>query len=262
MSLSIVKAKLIRRLYLRRSREREGLVLVEGVRGVKEALLAGAEAKFALVAPGLEASPGGTALSDRLESEVEVIGVEDSELAELSATEAPQGVLLVCGEPRGSLDMLQDSVAPLLLLDGIQDPGNVGTLIRTARGMGFAGAICLDGTADPWTPKAMRASAGAAFGLPIVRTPWDEVERWIVSEGITLLAGEAQGSDVATARPEGRWCLAVGNEGAGLRDGIRAAAHLVCIPMPGGLESLNVSIAGAILMYALTQPITPASEGE
>lgn len=262
MSLSIGKAKLIRRLHHRRSREREGMVLVEGVRGVEEALAAGAEARLAVVAPGLEALPGGRPLSDRLHAAAEVIEVDDNALAELSATESPQGVLLVCSEPSGTLEMLVASAAPLLLLDGVQDPGNVGTLIRTGRGMGMGGAICLDGTADPWSPKAVRASAGAAFGLPIVRSPWEEVAPWIVREGITLLAGEASGSDVATGRPEGRWCLALGNEGAGLREGIRAAAHLVRIPMPGGLESLNVSIAGAILIYALTRPVTPASEGE
>lgn len=262
MSLSIGKAKLVRRLHRRRSREREELVLVEGVRAVGEALSSGAVTKFALVGPGLEASPGGLALAERMAGAGEVIEIEDTQLAELAATENPQGVLLVCSEPVGNLEMLRDSAAPLLLLDGVQDPGNVGTLIRTARGMGMAGVICLDGTADPWTPKAVRASAGSAFGLTVVHTPWEELEPWIEQEGITLLAGDARGGDVAIARPESRWCLAVGNEGAGIRDEIRAAAQLVRVPMPGDLESLNVSIAGAILMYALTQPNICASEAE
>lgn len=261
MSLSVGKAKLIKRLHRRRSRAREGMVLVEGVRAVGEALSKSPDVRFSVVAPDLGASPEGLELRERLSASGEVLEVDQAALTELTSTTNPQGVLLVVREPRVGLDTGSDSHGPVLILDGIQDPGNVGTLIRTARAMAVGTVICLDGTADPWIPKAVRASAGAVFGIPVVSALWEETRDWISREGVTLLAGDVYGSDVAAERIEGRWGLVLGNEGAGVRDGVRDAAHPVCVPMPGGFESLNVSVAGAILLYALTQPIIHSPGG-
>ena len=260
MGLSKRKRKLIGRLRGRRTRPREGEVLVEGPKTVEEALSAGVEARFAVVDPSLEASPGGRRLLEALEGAgVPVERVEADELAELSDTEAPQGVLLVCAEPDRSLaDVLASPEARLLVLDGVQDPGNLGTLARAARAFALDGLVALDGTVDPWNPKAVRAAAGASFRIPVVKAPWSEVGPVLRQARVTLIVAEADGRDVGEGAPPAPWALAVGNEGSGIRPEVAEAAdERVAVPMPGGAESLNAGVAGAVLLYALTRREEP-----
>lgn len=256
MGLSQRKRKLVARLRSRRTRGREGLFLVEGVRGAEEAMDAGVQVRFAVVSDGLSTGERGGALAGRLEgSGVAVERVDAPELASISDTETPQGVLLVCVEPAWSLDALDPgSGGRLLVLDAVQDPGNLGTLVRAARAFALDGVLALDGTVDPWNPKSVRAAAGAGFGLPILRASWDEVEPWLEARDVRLLAADAAGMDVAHVSVEAPWALAVGNEGQGVRAGVlRLADARVAVPMPGGTESLNAGVAGSILLYSLTR---------
>ncbi len=254
MPLSDRRRRAIRRLGVRKLREREQLVLVEGIRAVEEALEGEAEVRFAVVGPHLAASPRGERLLRRLAGlGVPVEDVEEEELEVLGRTETSQGVLLVCREPEAGLEHLAGVRTGLLVLDGVQDPGNVGTLVRTARAFGLAGVVVLEGTADPWSPKVVRASAGAVFRLPVVRAPWARVEVWLEGEGVPVVAAHAEGEDVRALALRAPWALVVGNEGAGVRHDVLARAALrVAVPMPGGADSLNAGVAGAILLYALT----------
>jgi TrmH family RNA methyltransferase len=253
MSLSQRRSQLIGRLRHRRTRVREGLVLVEGVRAVGEALAAGADISFACVSPRLEQTAEGTALRERLEGVTrEVTALDDDELAALADTEHSQGVLLICREPQGDPENVEGSV---LVLDAVQDPGNVGTLVRAAVAFGVNAIIVLDGTADPWSPKAVRASAGMAFRLPLHPLPVDELLELLRRTGTELLIATAGGLDVRRVTVGERWALAVGNEGAGVRSRLRVAgAREVAVRMPGPAESLNAGVAGAILLHALTGP--------
>ena len=141
----------------------------------------------------------------------------------------------------------------MLLLDAIQDPGNMGTLIRAARAFGVTTVVALDGSVDPWNPKAVRASAGASFHLDVVRAPWADVGPWLERCTVEVLAADAAGRDVSEVEPKAPWALAVGNEGAGLRPEITQAAVLkVGIPMEAEVDSLNAGVAGSILLYVLT----------
>ena len=252
MGLSRERGRLIERLRRRRTREREGLFLVEGIRSVGDALAAGVPARFAVVSPRLRELAGGDSLWERLaRSGVETAEVTDAAFAVLPATEAPQGVLIVCPEPRN--DPANLPAGALLVLDGVQDPGNVGTLIRAAAAFGVAGVIALDGTVDPYSTKAVRASAGAVFRTRVLMASWDEIEGNLRARGPLLIA-DMDGSDVASLAPRGEWALVVGSEGAGPRASVRdAAAGAVRVPMPGGAESLNAGVAGAILLYVLTR---------
>ncbi len=237
-------------------RSREGLVLVEGLRAVQEVLDAGAEVRFGLLSPSLLESPRGRALRQRLEEAGAQIDVVDEEVLErVSDTETPQGAVLVCPEPSASLeDVLAEAGGRILILDAVQDPGNVGTLIRAARAFALTGVIALDGTADPWNPKTVRASAGHAFGIPVLKASWQEVRSALEHRGIPLLVAEAAGTDVAACDRAAPWALTVGNEGAGPRDEVlAAAAERVKVPMPGGTESLNAGVAGSVLLYALSR---------
>jgi TrmH family RNA methyltransferase len=254
MSLSARKRALVGRLRKRSTREREGLFLVEGLRGAREALDKEAEIRFAVCSQRVRANQDGPTLLEALDrAEVEVSWTDDRELDALSDTESPQGVLLVCREPAWKLEDL-DTAAGVLVLDGLQDPGNVGTLVRAASAFGLGGVVALEGTVDPWNPKVVRAAAGAVFSIPVLVIPFAEVQRWLEVADTDLVVSEPSAPDVASYRPAGRWALAVGNEGAGVRPSVaRAARARVGVPMSGDAESLNAGVAGAILMYVLTQ---------
>ena len=229
-------------------------MLVEGVRSSAEALAAGADISFAVRSPRLLDTEAGRALASALAARgAETDEVDDADLAELSDTQHPQGVLCVCSEP--SLDLAQlrsRNPSTLLLLDGLQDPGNLGTLIRAARAFGVDAVIVLDGSVDPWNPKAVRAAAGASFHMHIARAPWAEARPWLEEQRIEILAADPAGDDVRSFQPGVSWALAVGNEGAGLRaDVASASTRSVAIPMPGSAESLNAGVAGSILLFGL-----------
>ncbi len=252
--LSKSKRQLIERLKTRKGRPREGLVLVEGVRSSASALAAGADVRFAVRSPrSLDIEAGRALASTLAETGSAIYELDDADLTGLSDTEHPQGVLCVCAEPSLDLSGLREhNPSTLLLLDGLQDPGNLGTLIRAAQAFGVDAVIVLDGSVDPWNPKAVRASAGASFHVPVVRASWAEASPWLEEQGTEIIAADPHGDDVRSFEPGPSWALAVGNEGAGLRAEVAAAStRRVAIPMPGGAESLNAGVAGSIVLYSM-----------
>lgn len=245
----------IRGLHRRKAREREGRFLAEGVRVVEELLAAGVVLRVAVVSSAIEDTERGARLAARLKAATEVRRVPDSELRELADTATTQGVLVVADIPSAPLSGLSPEPGSVaLLLDGVQDPGNLGTLARSAAAFGCGALLCLPGTVDPWNPKAVRASAGALFRMPVAQPSSLELDDWLDRHRYALLGADAAGAPVLDEPPPGRVALAVGNEGAGLSDGLRARCdRLVSVPMRGGTESLNVAVAGAILLYELTK---------
>jgi TrmH family RNA methyltransferase len=251
VSLSQNRRRLLGRLRVRRQREREGAVLVEGVRAVGEALSAGARPSFSVTSPRLSASAHGPALRERLTEIADVTEVEDDELDALSDTDHPQGVLAVFPQPAPELAGLPEA-GTVLVLDAVQDPGNVGTLVRSAVAFGLDGVLTLDGTVDPWGAKAVRASAGAVFRIPVWRATLPDTRSVLSDRRADVLVAAADGGDVREALDPaaGLRALVLGNEGAGVRDEIRDLARaVVAVPMRGAAESLNVGVAGSILMY-------------
>lgn len=256
MPLSQRRLKLLKRLAINKMRAREGLVLVEGVRAVSEVLDAGASVSFGLASPRLDTSEEGRELRGRLPTDT--LDISDAEMATVADTEHPQGVALVCHEPGDGLaETLSAAVAAgsprVLVLDAIQDPGNVGTLIRSAVAFSFHLVVALDGTTDPWGSKAVRAAAGTSFRLPVIRASADEAVEAFADEGLPILVASTEGS-AGVEIPAGGFALVLGNEGAGVRHGLRAAAaETVAVAMSGPAESLNVGIAGSILMSDFTR---------
>lgn len=251
--LSHRAARLIARLRTRKGRRREALVLVEGIRAATTALDAGAPVRMAVISPRLSAREDGVALADRLaELDIDVRHVDDARLEDLSDTEAPQGVLLVCEETRASLAELVPGL--WLVLDAVQDPGNAGTLVRAAAAFGADGVVVLDGTVDPWSPKAVRASAGLVYRVPLVRATLADFLAEVTRAGVEVVVTDAAGQDVAGLERTGALALVLGNEGAGVRAPLEdAAGRTVAVPMRGPVESLNVGVAGSILLYALSR---------
>ena len=298
--LSRGKERLLRRLGDRKGRAREGLVLVEGRRAVGAALAAGARFRFALLARGASA-PDQEVAQELDEAGVEVLEVEKQELAEFADTESPQDLLAVAEEPTSELPARRGAVvsgegfagdrAPrptrpadrsleeashreippgevgrgevILVLDAVQDPGNVGTLIRSAVALGADRVLALDGTVDPWNPKVVRSSAGLVFRIPIHRLELARALDWIESRGLALLVADASGIDVrrwlrqvggevGEVRPGSGFALVLGNEGAGPRsEAVDRATALVALPLEEGVDSLNVAMAGTLLLWAL-----------
>jgi TrmH family RNA methyltransferase len=137
----------------------------------------------------------------------------------------------------------------LVVLDAVQDPGNVGTLIRAADALGASAVVVLPGTADPWSPKCVRAAAGASFRLPVVDASVRELTDWCRSRGVPLLAAAASGDPAPRAAAARDVAVVLGNEGAGVSEAVRAVCDgSVAIPQRGPADSLNVATAGAILM--------------
>jgi RNA methyltransferase, TrmH family len=246
-----------------------GCVGVEGARLVEEALCSGCRIEAVLF------SESGERHRERLarfinpaEVSFPVLRTTDRLFEGLADTERPQGVAALV-EPRTvSLDDLlrprEDSCPPLLaVLAGVQDPGNVGTILRTAAAFGATGGVTAasgqSGTASPYSPKALRASAGAALHLPVLAgMSLPILLTQLRVAGVRTLATSSHELRAAALPPldpwEVDWCrpvaLLIGNEGAGLPEEIeRSADALIRIPMSGGVESLNAAAAAAVLFY-------------
>ena len=208
----------------------------------------------ALRTAAFAAAPRGSALLDALERRgIECTEVDEQEFLSAADTEHPQGILAVADVPSSPLSTLPESeFTRLLVLDAIQDPGNVGSLVRTAAALGVAAVVALPGTADLWNAKSVRGGAGAHFRIPAEHASPDELASFLAARHVALWGADAGGEAIGTVAAPQRLALAVGNEGAGLSAGVRAAsAKLVGLPMAAGVESLNVSVAAGIMLWAL-----------
>lgn len=254
-SLSRSEERLLRGLHRRKERAASGLFLAEGIRVVEDLLDSQLELRFAVVSPTLEATERGRELLERLRDTTSVRQVEDRALAALAGTQTPQGVLVAARAPRHDLaEMELPGSATILILDGVQDPGNFGTLVRTADAFGVAGVVVLPGTVDPWNAKSVRAAAGAVFRIPIVETGMAELAGWLREEGFTLYGADATGEDLTRVELAPRAALIVGNEGAGLSNAaLEIMDTALAVPIEPHAESLNVAVAGGILLFVLTR---------
>ena len=252
---------LARDLQRRKARERQRRFVAEGVRTV-EALLGSAVAVEGLL---VSATFGETSREEALLASAEARGlfvsrVPDEAFASASDTQAPQGVLAVAAIPEWQAPPLApEAPVRLLILDALQDPGNVGTVIRTAAALGVTATIALPGTADLWNAKVVRGAMGALFVHPVFQWSWDAVAEFTARHMVPLWAASLSGDTLATTAPAAlpsRLALVVGNEGAGLTPQVDAAViRRVRIPMAPTVESLNVAAATAILLWALRPPL-------
>jgi TrmH family RNA methyltransferase len=242
------KARYVRRLSRRAFRAREGKVVLEGVRLVEQATSAGAAFDFVLTDPDLDRTERGRALRLRLAAlGIAVYEVTPGLLSSLSDTATPQGVLAVAAGP---LLSAPSALRSLLVLDGVRDPGNLGTCLRTALAAGVDAALLAPGTADPSSAKVLRAASGAHFRLPVLREPWAEVAAICRAHALAVWVADARGSVEYTAVDwAAPWALVVGGEAEGASTAALERGRTVRIPMPGAAESLNVASATAVLLF-------------
>lgn len=244
---------LARDLTRRKARERSGLFVAEGIRTVEELLASPLRITGALTCDLLDRTARGAALAAQLLGrDIEVVRVSEREFLSASDTEHPQGVLAVAETPTATLDDLSPApIARYLVLDGVQDPGNVGTLLRTSAALGTEATLVLPGTVDPWNAKVVRSAVGIQFRHRTVNCTEAELSSFLGKHRIALWGADAAGASVETLTPPARVAIVVGNEGAGLKDSIRdACTGLVALPMAPGVESLNVAVAAGIILFA------------
>jgi TrmH family RNA methyltransferase len=245
------KLKLVRALQGRPKERREEVAfLAEGVRLVEEALASDWPIRFVLYSDGLSAR--GQELVEKLKSTgFEVEDVAGDLLQAASETETSQGIMAVL--ELATLP-LPDSLNFILIPDQIRDPGNLGTLIRTAAAAGVQAVLLPPETADAFAPKVVRAGMGAHFRLPVQAMEWDEIKQVCTQANLQVFLADMNGQSCWETDFRGPLALIVGGEAEGASDQARELANvIVSIPMPGESESLNAGIAGAVLMFEVVR---------
>jgi TrmH family RNA methyltransferase len=235
-------------------RRAERAFVAEGLHLAQEALASGVEIELALVSSRLAALAEGAEILRALEARrTDVAEVDEALLASLQDARSPQAVLLVVRYPTLSPDEAVDSTPrPLVAVAaGVQDPGNLGALVRTADAAGAAACWICDGCADPYHPRAVRATMGSIFRLPIFLGPPAEAFRRLRERGLRLIGADpARGVDYDRADLAGATALVFGGEGAGLLEAWRACLDgCVRIPMRSGVESLSVGASAAVVLF-------------
>jgi TrmH family RNA methyltransferase len=235
------------------------LVAVEGGRAITEALADGVRPVFVFHGPG--------ALDEALLERISAAGAEVVEasarvMTRLSDLPSSRGVVALAAPPRSRLaDLPSPEGSVTLLLDSVQDPTNVGAILRSAEAFGAGAVILTRGTASPFSAKALRASAGSVFRLPVVPDVGEaDALTWARSAGARVVGADAKGGiDPVALRQTSRLLLVIGSEGHGLSAEVSDALDVrVTIPLRGRVESLNAAVAAAVLLYALS-PKTSAS---
>lgn len=249
------QAKLIRSLRSRKRRDQGGSFLAEGVRLVEELLASGWPIDLIVTAPALAGTERGRELRDRVAAgDWAWEEISEAELTKLADTGTPQGVVAVARCPRRSLAGFEPPErAAVVIFDRVADPGNMGTLLRTAEALGIAWAVALPGTVDLWSPKVVRASAGSIFYLPVSGETWDETLAWLRQWDFAILCADPGGEPLERgARTAKRFALVLGNEPSGLSGSVLADCDSrVAVELRGRMDSLNVAVAGALLLDRL-----------
>lgn len=246
-SLNNAVVKAVAELKQKKYRERENCFVVEGLRAAEEA------ASYAKVCKIFAVADKNNARLQKLLAGAEAKGIElysvtEAVMKKMSDTEAPQGVLAVCEKPQGIIV----SGGDVLVLDRVADPGNVGTLIRTAEAAGMAGVILLAGCADAYAPKTVRSTMGSLLRVPVLAdVPEVDFIGWAKENGYEIMVTCLDGAqDLYKTNFAPRTAIVVGSEAYGASEDLKAAAaKRVFIPMQGKAESLNAAMAGGIVMF-------------
>jgi TrmH family RNA methyltransferase len=231
--------KQIRRAVRRGSLTQDGFAVSEGPHLLEDALAAGCEIEAVLVAESARSAVNGV-------RQARVVSVRDDVFSGVASTETTQGVIALVRPPVWTLDDLLRGQPLIVILDGVQDPGNAGAILRAAEAFGATGVVFLRGTVSPYNPKCLRASAGSIYRLPFVA---DFGEMETLEQKAVLYAAMADAkkpiSEVDLSRP---CAIIIGSEGRGVSPNLQTRATAIRIPT-AGVESLNAAVAAGVLLY-------------
>ena len=234
----------------RKYRRSTGEMLCEGEKMLEEALRSGAVLKTVLARRGWESEM----LREAESRGAALYCAEDALFRLASEVESPQNVIFSCMQPQWDAAAL-DGKEQVLLLDGLQDPGNLGTILRTAEAFALGAVVLCEGCADPFSPKVVRSTMGAVFRLPCVQLPLKEALDLLKTAGLPVYATALHEDSVPlSAVSLSRAAVIIGSEGRGVSDSaLCLSAKRVIIPMRGRAESLNAGVAAAIVIYEMTK---------
>jgi len=243
--------KELRQAFSRAELTSDGYCAIEGFRILEEAIRSGL--RFRAVFFSESAVPRAEKLLSQLGAQVETLLLADKLLSSAVPSDAPQGVAaLVRWKQLSREDVLAKSPAgPILVIAGVQDPGNLGTILRSAEAFGAGGVLLGEGTVSPYNPKVVRASAGSVFRVPLARAKLSQSLGWMKDHGLRLIGTAShKGMPLDQAKMAGPLAIFVGSEGSGLpRDLIKEMNDMVAIPQVPQVESLNVGVAASIVLY-------------
>jgi TrmH family RNA methyltransferase len=249
-SLSNPLIKQARALRQKKARLESGLFLVEGIHHVGEAIEAGWDVESVLYASGVLTSAFAHDLITRLSFTPQLVTAQVME--SLADKDNPQGILAMVRQKKTQLKDLKP-VKRAVALVSPQDPGNVGTILRTLDAVGADAMFMLDGGVELYHPTVVRSSMGTLFWKPVVHTSFNDFVQWARNGNYQLIATSAHGDvDYQTFAPQTPWVLVLGNEQKGLSlEQTKACDVTVSLPMKGRVSSLNLSVAAGVLLYAL-----------
>jgi TrmH family RNA methyltransferase len=247
-----------RKLDQRKHRQRQGRFLVEGLQLLHMALDAGVHPTEVFYCEHQFAGTEAAALLRRFrQTDADLVAVSEHVMQTLSQRDAPQGVVAAFALFETPLQQLQLTGRELVVvLDRLQDPGNLGTLIRTADAVGAGAVVLIEPCVDPFDPKTVRGTMGSLFNVPLVQTAdVPSLFAWLCRQGLRTVGADARlGEPWGQGLWEGGVALILGNEARGLSEDVRAHAETWArLPIVGKAESLNVAVAGGVLMYAWLQ---------
>ena len=225
-------------------------MLCEGEKMLGEALRSGAKLKTVLVRDGWD-SP---LVKEAEEQGASLYSAPDALFKLASEVETPQNVIFSCEQPQWTADAL-DGAGQVLLLDGLQDPGNLGTILRTAEAFALGAVVLCEGCADPFSPKVVRSTMGAVFRLPCVQLPLADAVEQLREAGLAVYATALHADSMPLDTvPLERAAVIIGSEGRGVsQSALNLSDTRVSIPMAGRAESLNAGVAAAIVIYEMTK---------
>jgi len=229
----------------------DGYCAIEGFRILEDAIRSGL--RFRAVFFSESAAPRAEKLLSQLGAQVETLLLPDKLFSSAVPSDAPQGVAaLARWKELSREDVLAKSPAgPILVIAGVQDPGNLGTILRSAEAFGAGGVLLGEGTVSPYNPKVVRASAGSVFRLPLARAKLSESLGGMKDHGLRLVGTAShKGTSLDQAKLSGPLAIFIGSEGAGLsRELIQQMDEVLAIPQAAQVESLNVGVAASIVLY-------------
>jgi len=241
-----------RRLHSRKERTRSGLFLAEGIRPVMAALQAGVPIELVLHAPDMLRGDHGLAAVDTARSHgIPVMRLTNSEFASLATREHPQGIACVGRQSWSNLEHLAHAKSPVVALYAPQDPGNLGAILRTCDATACSGMILIGEAVDPWHLAALRAAMGATFSIDIARCDAASFTAWAQNQRLPIIGtSDRAPADYALHPFPQRFVLLMGSERQGLPPELEAiTVALVQIPMAGQVDSLNLAVATALVLY-------------
>lgn len=264
-SFSNLHMKNFRKLRDRKYREESGLFTVEGPRIVAEALSEKWIFEELVFAQELLNSRYAEDLVDTArQNGIPVLKVNAEVFRSLSMKDGPKGIAAVLHQRWAGLSTVKESGGLWIGLDRVQDPGNLGTIMRTADSVGARGILLIDGCTDPYAPAAVRASMGAIFSVNLVKTTSDKITEMLFRERIEVIGtSDAASIDFRSLEYDDDMILLMGSEREGISTALESlCTQLVFIPMQGKSDSLNLAVATAICMYEVFRQKHPIKEGQ